>query len=88
MPIRIFSASFKFWKFWSHNIKAMAKDKKVNIAVTYMLPIYIYIERERETGRQTERERVRERETERESERESERETERARQRERVRERE
>ncbi len=26
--------SFKFWKFWSHNMKAIAKDKKVNITVT------------------------------------------------------
>jgi hypothetical protein len=28
------SVSFEFWKFWSHNKKAMAKDKEVNIAVT------------------------------------------------------
>jgi hypothetical protein len=24
---------FEFWKFWTHNMKAMAKDKKVNITV-------------------------------------------------------
>jgi len=28
------SASFEFQKFLSHKMKAMAKDKKVNIAVT------------------------------------------------------
>jgi hypothetical protein len=28
-----FSASFEFRKFHSHNTEAMAKDKKVNIAV-------------------------------------------------------
>ncbi len=27
--------SFKFQKFMSHNAKAMTKDKKVNITVTY-----------------------------------------------------
>ncbi len=30
------SDSSEFWKFWTHNAKAMAKDKKVNIAVTYV----------------------------------------------------
>jgi hypothetical protein len=29
------SDSVKFQKFWTHNLKAMAKDKKVNIAVTW-----------------------------------------------------
>ncbi len=28
------SDSFKLPKFWTHNMKAMAKDKRVNIAVT------------------------------------------------------
>jgi hypothetical protein len=28
-------ASIEFWKVWPHNLKATAKDKKVNIAVTY-----------------------------------------------------
>ncbi len=28
------SSSFEFWKFWTHNAKAMTKDKKVNIVVT------------------------------------------------------
>ncbi len=28
-------ASFDFRKFWSQNMKALAKDKEVNIAVTY-----------------------------------------------------
>jgi hypothetical protein len=27
---------FELWQFWTHNTKAMAKDKKVNIAVTHM----------------------------------------------------
>ncbi len=26
--------SFEFQKFWTHNTKAVAKDKKVNIGVT------------------------------------------------------
>ncbi len=29
--------SFKFWKFWSRSMKAMAKDKKVNITVTQFI---------------------------------------------------
>ncbi len=28
------SESFEFQKFWSHNMKVMAKDRKVNIAAT------------------------------------------------------
>jgi len=28
---------FECWKFWTHNPKAMAKDRKVNIAVTYCI---------------------------------------------------
>jgi hypothetical protein len=31
--------SFEFCKFQAHNEKAMAKDKKVNIAVTHSSPI-------------------------------------------------
>jgi len=32
-----FLNSFEFCKIQTHNLKAMAKDKKVNIAVTYLL---------------------------------------------------
>ncbi len=30
------SDAFELWKFQTHNTKAMAKDKKVNIAFTYL----------------------------------------------------
>jgi hypothetical protein len=30
------SGSSEFWKFWTHHAKAMAKNQKVNIAVTYV----------------------------------------------------
>jgi hypothetical protein len=34
--VGIISDSFELLKFWTHYTKAMAKDKKVNIAVTYL----------------------------------------------------
>jgi hypothetical protein len=34
-------SSSKFWKFCTHNAKAMMKDKKVNITVTYAAEVYL-----------------------------------------------